>query len=86
MGQRDQPGKGDCKEKERWGHRGPRRGGGDPGEGEHRVQLVLRLLRKGPHSGGLGSTQDEEGGHGPMVLGYLLWAVPGSRYILVHAV
>ena len=22
MGQRDQPGKGDCKEKERWGHKG----------------------------------------------------------------
>ena len=22
MGQRDQPGKGDCREKERWGHKG----------------------------------------------------------------
>lgn len=41
---------------------------------------------KGPLSGALGSTKDEEGEHNPMVLGYLLCAAPGSRYLLIHAV
>ena len=41
---------------------------------------------KGPLSGALGSTKVDEHGHNLMVLGYLLWAAPGSRYILVHAV
>lgn len=41
---------------------------------------------KGPLSGALGSTKDEEGEHNPMVLGYLLCATPGSRYLLIHAV
>lgn len=41
---------------------------------------------KGPLSGALRSAKVEERGLNPMVLGYLLWAAPGSRYILIHAV
>lgn len=36
------------------------------------MQLVPRLPGKAHSSGALGSTKDEEGGHNPMVLGYLL--------------
>ena len=54
-----------------------------PGRG---LQAGPKATGKDPLLGALGSTKDEEGRHNPMVLGYLLCAAPGNRYLLIHAV